>query len=210
MSHGHKDACRGERNTAHHFIFIIITMAQKNFAPFRQQRKMTNRRGKTGPSLIAQDNFLSKLVTGPNDPPRVMRNLQTTVRFAYKPTTGATAYTPYDLLIQVPGNKPAVTNQPPPYWSMLRLVKVSVWNTGDEATVGSNNVQLSFLNDPRTFQDTGIRGATSAALHGRPPLQTLQTWFGASDNSTQLFGIFTPPLNGDITVHVTCELMSPL
>lgn len=167
---------------------------------------MKGKKASKSTSLISQDNFLAKHTNGSNDPPRVMLNVQTTIRFRYIPRA-VPAWTPRDILQQVPGNWITGDDETSVrFYTKMRLIKFQIWNPSDLGGTGDHSVQARFRDDPRTFQDIGVRGAKSSALHLRPPLSLLQTWYPHTDASTKLLELPTG-LATDEIVHLTVEVM---
>lgn len=167
---------------------------------------MKQRRTSKKATLISQDNFMAKQTGGSNDPPPVSLNVQTTIRFRYHPRS-VPAWTPRDILQQVPGNW--LTGDPEDsvrFFTKMRLIKFQIWNPNDLGDNQSHQVTGQFKDDPRIFQDIGIRGARSSALHLRPPLSLLQTWFPYTDASTKLMEK-PSGLNDDHVVHLTVEVV---
>jgi len=143
-------------------------------------------------------------------PDTVARTVQCTVKFTYKPSaTAGLAFTPQDVLVNVPGNVPsAQAGTPTIYWKFIRLVKVSVWDLGSGSGSAAPLAQVSFPNEPRILSDYGVQGAESAAVHARPPLQTLQRWFPTTDATTKLFSAVTSSSSAQGLIYVTAELLS--
>lgn len=168
--------------------------------------KMKQRKTSKKATLISQDNFMAKQTGGSNDPPPVSLNVQTTIRFRYTPR-GVPIWTPRDILQQIPGNW--LTGDPEDsvrFFIKMRLIKFQIWNPNDLGDNQSLAVYGQFKDDPRTFQDVGIRGAKSSSLHLRPPLSLLQTWFSYTDASTSLMAL-PRALNEDHIVHLTVEVV---
>lgn len=139
---------------------------------------------------------------GPSVPPEVPLNIRTQVRFRYIPGTTA-PFTPRDLLVQVPGNAPAIpATDAPRYWYRVRLLKVSLYST---ATLGGN-VSITYNNDPKTFTRSSVPGVNAGALHTIPPFMTRQNWFDYTDTSTVIFNV--PVSSGEPIIHITVDLLS--
>jgi len=172
----------------------------------QNQRKTTTKKVHQRPDITE---FMSvKKVGGPNKPDEVNRNVTATVKFAYTPsTTAARAFTPNDILVKVPGNiLSAAPGSAPIYWTHMRLVKVSVWGLGTGSGASAPIVSVEFSNDPRRITDEGVQGANAAAVHVRPPMQTMQTWYPGTDATTQLFTTSTS--GGGEVIYITAQLLS--
>lgn len=139
---------------------------------------------------------------GPSVPPEVPLNVRTQVRFRYVPGTTA-PFTPKDLLVQVPGNAPAVATDPPRYWYRVRLLKVSLYY--NNATLGGG-VSITYNNDPKTFTRSSVAGVNAGALHTIPPFMTRQSWYDYTDTSTVIFD--APTSAGLPIIHITVDLLS--
>lgn len=148
-------------------------------------------------------------VRGANQPPKVNKSVTSTITFVYKPSAGATGFTPQDILINVPGNEPSgPAGSPPIYWNFIRLVKIQVWDLGSGSGSASPMASVSFTNDPRIISDYGVQGAQSAHVHVRPPLQLLSRWLPGSDAATVLFSAVTSQATANGIIYVTAELLS--
>jgi hypothetical protein len=148
-------------------------------------------------------------VSGPRNPDSVNKTLVSTVKFEYVPsTTAALAFTPNDMLVNVPGNLPtSVAGSPPIYWKYIRLVKVSVYDMGSGSGSTPPSVAVAFPSEPRNITDLGVQGAESAHVHVRPPLSILSRWFPGTDVTTKVFSS-TAGSGGNHTIHLTAELLS--
>lgn len=150
--------------------------------------------------------FRSERTSGPTDPPPVGSNVITTVRYRYTP--GMTSpFTPYDLAVQVPQN--GTSPNPTAYWQWIRIVKVSVYDTGTGSGSTPPNVSLSYAGEPFTYNDTGVQGGSAAAIHTKPPLQLMQTWWSTTNSTDTLFTATAgTAFNGPAQVQVTAEVLS--
>jgi len=173
------------------------------------QRKQ-NKSGKNNKSQVDITKYMStSRVSGPRNPDSVNKTLMSTVKFEYVPsTTAGLAFTPQDILVNVPGNVPTSTaGTPPIYWKFLRLVKVSVYDMGSGSGSTPPSVAVTFPNEPRNITDLGVQGAESANVHVRPPLSVLSRWFPGTDVTTKVFSASTGS-GGNHTIHLTAELLS--
>lgn len=178
------------------------------------QRQQRSKR-RSGPKGAArsqrqpiQSNELDpKETNGPEFPPEYKRVVTTTARFSYIPGT-ISPWTPYDILVNVPGNQPTISTGPPPYWTWMRLQKISVFSVGT-GSGGAITTAVSFPGTPFKFARVGVQGSVPAALHVRPPLKLLEEWSSGSDSTTQLFSVDNVSgLNTNVLILLTVELMS--
>lgn len=171
----------------------------------KNTKKSNSTRGESVQSMLA-----AKVTSGPDFPPEVDTSVQKTIRFIYTPTSAAVAFTPADILTQIPGNKPSGPNDPPVYFKNMRLIKVSGYDTGSGSGSLAPRVTISYPTDPRTFSRLGVQGAKSATLHTRPPLQVYEMWYPASDTTTKLATIaFGSTQAAETQIQLTVEAVGP-
>jgi hypothetical protein len=206
--YGHQNgSCSGWINAANdQFPNLSMNKSQKQQSS-RTPRRMGKvvRRGENIQSM-----FSATRTNGPNDPPSIAETLQTTVRYIYNPsTTGTFAFTPQDLLRNVPGNvATGAAGSPLVYFNKIRLVKVSAYALGTGTGTSQPHVRVAFTDDPRTFADNGVLGASAGNVHVRPPLSLLQRWFDSSDVTTKLFNVAATGTTPELLIHVTAEVTS--
>lgn len=150
----------------------------------------------------------TKAVGGPDNPDTVGRCIQTTVKFLYTPTVGATGFTPSDILSSVPGNYENSLLSAPLYWHFIRIIKVSVYDVGSGSGPTAPQASITFPVDPRTISDYGAQGASIARVHVRPPLSLLQRWLPGTDATTKIFTVTTSASGATGVIYVTAELLS--
>jgi len=127
-------------------------------------------------SMARQNNQASVLVSGPNDPPSIKRDIlvQKVVEFT---TTAATTFTNaaiYALL----------DTQSTPFFTHMRVIKVSVFGPpSTSASTAQPFVSLSINYDGAFFIDRGVGTARTPCLHVRLPEFVRITWVSTTDTS---------------------------
>lgn len=172
----------------------------------KRSTKQAQRQRGGGSSLQTRD-LNPREVKGPNFPPEVGETIMTTVRYKFSFAQRSGGYkpqfSPAEMITQLPGNKGIGSTPSSVYWRWIRLVKVSVWNTG-KGTGEAPRASISFRGSPFNFTRLGVEGSRAASLHVAPPLQVRQTWYYATDE-TVLADI---SFDDDTEIQLTVEVIS--
>jgi len=127
-------------------------------------------------SMARQNNQASVLVSGPNDPPSIKRDIlvQKVVEFTTTASTTFTNAVIYALL----------DTQATPFFTHMRVIKVSVF--GPPSTSSSTSqptVSLSINYDGAFYLDKGVGTARTPCLHVRLPEFVRITWVSTTDTT---------------------------
>jgi len=129
-------------------------------------------------TMARQNNQASVLVSGPNDPPPIKRDILVQKVVESTVVTGPVTFTNASIYA-------LLDTQMTPFFTHMRVVKVSVF--GPPSTSSSTSqpfVSLSINYDGAFFIDRGVGTAKTACLHVRLPQFVRNTWVSTADTSS--------------------------
>jgi len=149
-------------------------------------------------SMAKQNNQASVLVSGPNDPPVIKRDIL--VQKVVESTTGGSSTTFTNASIYG-----LLDTQATPFFTHMRVIKVSVF--GPPSTGSSTSqptVSLSINYDGAFFLDKGVGTARCPCLHVRLPEFVRITWVSTTD-TTNVCVVATPGAVCQFTIEVRAD-----
>jgi hypothetical protein len=128
-------------------------------------------------SMAKQNNQASVLVSGPNDPPNIRRDILVQKVVSATTTAASVSFT-YASIYAL------LDPQATPFFTHIRVIKISVF--GPPSTSSSVNqpfVSVSINYDGAFFTDRGVGTARAPCLHVRLPQFVRNTWASTTDTT---------------------------
>jgi len=128
-------------------------------------------------SMAKQNNKASVLVSGPNDPPVIRRDILVQKVVESATTAANVSFTNASIYA-------LLDTQATPFFTHMRVIKVSVFGSQTALTSGAQPaVSVSINYDGAFFLDRGVGTARTPCLHVRLPEFIRESWYSTTDTT---------------------------
>lgn len=143
-------------------------------------------------SMAKQNNKASVLVSGPNDPVSIKRDILVQKVVETQTTGASVSFTNASIYA-------LLDTQATPFFTHMRVIKVSVFGPASTGNLPSVSVSINY--DGAFFLDRGVGTARAPCLHVRLPEFIRESWYSTADTT----GVCVVQLTGT-TVQFTIEV----